>query len=69
MITHQKQILQQVDHNPDLFKKELVKSLRWLQDYEQTQFKKWVCEKYYHQYPVIINQVLDEYAPMQGDDY
>nr|WP_319398945.1 hypothetical protein [uncultured Carboxylicivirga sp.] len=58
MLEHQKKVLTSVSENPELFKKELEKSLQWLNHEEQNQFKEWVKEKYESHYPKIIAEFL-----------
>jgi len=59
MLEHQKTVLAGVSNNKQLFKKELKKSLGWLNNSELTVFIKWVNENYYKLHGDIINEVLE----------
>lgn len=58
MLEHQKMILSRVDGNNQLFKKELNKSIAWLNAHELTQLYKWLKEKYWKSHKNVINDVL-----------
>lgn len=59
MLEHQKTVLAGVSNNKQLFKKELVKSLGWLNNGELTAFTEWVKENFYQLYGDIINEVFE----------
>lgn len=44
--------------NKALFKKELQKSLQWLDKGDVDELKTWVTENYYEQHAEIINEVF-----------
>ncbi|WP_068474411.1 hypothetical protein [Saccharicrinis aurantiacus] len=46
MLEHQKSVLLGVAKYPELFKKELEKSLGWLNDSEATTLYKWLSEEF-----------------------
>lgn len=46
MLEHQKKVLQNVSYNPDLFYKELVKSINWLPSHEVFKLYSWVKLKF-----------------------
>ena len=58
MFEYEKLILQKVSFNNDLFKKELIKSLKFLQHEELGKFKYWVNDNFYHTHFEEINEVL-----------
>lgn len=58
MLEHQKKVLKGVSKDKYLFKKELLKSMAWLNAHEQTQLRKWVWENYNHVHSEIIKDVL-----------
>ncbi len=58
MLEHQKIVLKGVGSNKGLFRKELIKSMTWLNDYEQVQLRNWVMENYSQQHADIIQEVL-----------
>lgn len=62
MLEHQKKILRGVSQNPDLFKKELIKSFKWLSSNEQILLRRWLFDNFYHLYPETIEKVIDEFA-------
>jgi hypothetical protein len=46
MLEHQKTVLKNVSHDKELFKKELKKSVVWLQSHEVYKLYAWVKEHY-----------------------
>ncbi len=58
MLEHQKIVLKGVSGDKRLFKKELLKSLTWLNAHELTQLRLWLRENFYHQHSDIIKEVL-----------
>ena len=58
MLEHQKIVLNGVQFDKRLFKKELIKSLVWLPPNEQIQLRKWVKEHFYHSHADVINDVF-----------
>ena len=58
MLEHQKIVLNGVKDDKRLFRKELIKSLIWLNAQEQTQLRKWVYENFHHLHAEIIKDVL-----------
>ncbi len=54
MLEHQKKVLSGVSNNPYLFKKELLKSLKWLNHDELAELQKWLKQKYGDRYASII---------------
>ena len=58
MLEHQKIVLNGVKNSKKLFKKELIKSMIWLNAHDQTKLRRWVREKFYHLHAEIIKDVL-----------
>ncbi|MCG8700681.1 MAG: hypothetical protein MI922_21695 [Bacteroidales bacterium] len=58
MLEHQKIVLQNVSYNKSLFKKELCKSIAWLNSAELDQFRLWVREKFWQTHGEIIQEVF-----------
>lgn len=58
MLEHQKKVLTSVSFDKPLFRKELIKSLSWLNEEEQIQLAKWVKENFAHLHSDIIMDVF-----------
>ena len=58
MLEHQKIVLKGVSNDKKLFRKELIKSLAWLNAYELTQLRLWLRENFYQKHSDIIKEVL-----------
>lgn len=58
MLKHQQAVLKGVRGNRNSFKKELIKSLRWLNNNDLSQFIKWVIDNFYREYSEIIMDVF-----------
>jgi len=58
MLEHQKIVLQAVADNEQLFRKELKKSLTWLNNEEISQLEKWLIENFSQSHAKTIQQVL-----------
>jgi len=61
MLDYVKTILIKVSFDQSLFKKELEKSLQWLEADEILKLKDWVIEKFNHMYKDIIIGVFSIY--------
>ena len=61
MLDYVKTILIKVSFDKSLFKKELEKSLKWLETEEILKLKDWVVEKYNHMYKDIISETFHSY--------
>ena len=59
MLEHQKLILEKVSHNKELFRKELVKSLKWLKSYEIFRLHVWLKQRFYLTHGDIIRDVFE----------
>ena len=58
MLEHQMTVLNAVSGNRELFRKELIKSLGWLDTEESNQFNKWLKENYWNEYSDIIKEAF-----------
>ncbi len=63
MLDHQKKVLQAVSDHPALFKKELMKSVEWLNEKELNDLQRWLRCEYYNRY----SHIIDECFNMQLD--
>ena len=58
MLEHQKNILEQLSHDKELFRKEIIKSFRWLKSYEIIQLHFWLKKKYGNAHGEIIKDIF-----------
>lgn len=59
MLDLTKKILHNVSFDPNLFRKELIKSLRWITDNEELRkFKEWCLQEFGSRYPTILQEVF-----------
>jgi hypothetical protein len=58
MFEYEKIILQKMSFSNDLFKKELINSIKDLQHDDLGKFKIWVIDNFYHTHFNEINEVL-----------
>jgi len=58
MLEHQKIVLSGVRDHSGLFRKELNKTLGWLNQEEQEQLKRWLLDNFNHQHADIIHEVF-----------
>lgn len=58
MLELQKFVLKRVCEDARLFKKELIKSIKWLSLTDVEDLKLWVINEYGNMHPVIINEVF-----------
>jgi len=58
MLEYTKTILRKVSFDAELFKKELQKSLKWLNNDDVNSLYNWLIENYYHSHKSIINEVF-----------
>ena len=58
MLEHQKIVLQGVSNDKYLFRKELIKSLSWLNENDKQKLIKWVKEQFAHLHADVIMDVL-----------
>jgi len=60
MLEHQIIVLRGVSHDKDLFRKELLKSMSWLNAEDQRNLLRWVCENYQAHHPEILKEVIHQ---------
>ena len=60
MLEHQIIVLRGVSHDKYLFRKELLKSMSWLNSEDQTQLLRWVCENFQSHHPEILKEVIEQ---------
>jgi len=58
MLEHQKMVIKGVSEIKNLFKKEIIKSLAWLNRDDQSQLLKWLMQNFMQQHPDIINELV-----------
>lgn len=58
MLEHQKMVLVNVDYNDDLFRKELQKSLAWLNSNDLANLRVWLKENYWNTHREIIQDIV-----------
>ena len=58
MLDHQKSMLEKVSHNKELFKKEIIKSFRWLKSYEIIQLHFWLKKNYGQSHGDVIRDIF-----------
>jgi len=58
MLEHQKVVLLGVSDNKQLFRKEIYKSLRWLNADEIGQLRRWIIERFNGIYDKLIREVF-----------
>ena len=62
MLDHQKSILEQIAFDKELFRKEIIKSFKWLKSYEIIQLHSWLKEKYGHTHGDVIKDIFQYIA-------
>jgi hypothetical protein len=62
MIEYAKTILPKVSFSEELFRKELVKCINWMNPKELVEFRKWCFSKFYCVYPLIIEEAFRHIA-------
>jgi hypothetical protein len=58
MLEHQKTLLTNSVHDINMFRKELVKSLKWLDQIEQQKLYLWLKNKYWNTHSDLIETVF-----------
>jgi hypothetical protein len=59
MLELAKKILKKVSFDPHLFRKELIKSLKWIHDGDELKrFKEWCQLEFGTKYPLILQEVF-----------
>lgn len=62
MLDHQKIILDNISENYQLFRKELEKSLKWLNDGDKQKLYIWVKSRFWNSHEDIIREVFGKVA-------
>lgn len=57
MLEHQKKILMNSVHDQDMFRKELIKSLKWLDQIEQQKLYLWLKDQFWSTHCELIESV------------
>ncbi len=57
MLEHQKMVLEAVQDNEFLFKKELKKSLQWLSGNDQKELIQWIKRKFSNRFDLWLNEL------------
>ncbi len=60
MLEHQIIVLRGVSHDKYLFRKELLKSMAWLNAEDQSNLIRWIGENYQSRYPEIVKEVISQ---------
>jgi hypothetical protein len=58
MLEYCKKVLNAVQDDEYLFKKELIKSISWLNDSDQIKLKEWVKNKYNYKHSDVIKEII-----------
>ncbi|HBH47327.1 MAG TPA: hypothetical protein DDX98_01725 [Bacteroidales bacterium] len=58
MLEHQKSVLEKVSGDKELFRKEVIKSFRWLKSYEIIQLHFWLKKNYGQTHREIIEDIF-----------
>ena len=59
MLEHQKIVLNAVSDDLHLFKKELTKSIKWLNQTEQRELCRWIDIEFFHSHKKIAQEVFN----------
>lgn len=62
MLDHQKVLLDQLSYDKILFRKEIIKSFRWLKSYEIIKLHDWLQDKYGDTHGEVISDVFEYIA-------
>jgi hypothetical protein len=62
MLDHQKIVLDQLSNDKDLFRKEIIKSFKWLKSYEILQLYRWLKKKYGKLHADVIKDIFQYIA-------
>lgn len=58
MLEHQKTILKNISNDKHLFRKEIVKSMVWLNSRDLTRLRIWLRENFWDEHSEIISELL-----------
>jgi len=62
MLEHQKSILEELSYDKELFRKEIVKSFKWLKSYEILQLHHWLKESFGQTHGDVIKDIFQYIA-------
>jgi len=62
MLDHQKFVLDKLSCDKELFRKEIIKSFKWLKSYEILQLYRWLKKKYGHTHADVIKDIFQHIA-------
>jgi len=62
MLEYAKVILPKVSFSRHLFRKELMKCIRWVEPYEIQELHDWCCENFKDMYPDVLEEVFSSIA-------
>jgi hypothetical protein len=62
MLEHQKLIIAKVSHDREMFRKEIVKSFKWLNSYEIISLHRWLKNNYGRQHTNLIRKIFANIA-------
>ena len=62
MLEHQKKLIEEISHDRIMFRKEIIKSFRWLKSYEIVQLHSWLKNVYGKSHGEIIKDVFEYIA-------
>ena len=62
MLEHQKILLEQLSYDKHLFRKEIIKSFRWLKSYEIVQLYSWLRDRFGNTHGEVIQDVFEYIA-------
>jgi hypothetical protein len=58
MLEHQKKLLEQLSYDKELFRKEIIKSFRWLKSFEIIKLHAWLKQNYYSTHRDVIEDLF-----------
>lgn len=58
MLDHQKVLIANLSANPDFVRKEVFKTLRWIDNHEVGEFVQWLLDNYYPLYPELFTDLF-----------
>jgi hypothetical protein len=64
MLEHQKFVLQAVADQENLFRKELIKSMNWLDEYDQEKLINWLRKRFNNRLDVIDEIINTSLVPL-----
>lgn len=62
MLDHQKIILEKLSTDKEMFRKEIVKSFKWLKSYEILMLRRWLKESFGKTHADVIHEVFEYIA-------